>query len=63
MTKARVSLKDMMKTWTSSDQGFLIECHALEVRMSFAKLYEVDDVPIIQESIPIVLAESEDVFY
>ena len=36
LTKARVSLKHMMKTWTKSDQGFLIECRALEGEMTFA---------------------------
>ena len=30
LTKGRVSLKNMMRTWGENDQGFLIECRALE---------------------------------
>lgn len=30
LTKARVSLKSRMKSWPSSDQGFLIECRTME---------------------------------
>ncbi|TYK04289.1 ty3-gypsy retroelement transposase [Cucumis melo var. makuwa] len=30
LTKARVSLKSMMKSWSSSDLGFLVECRASE---------------------------------
>lgn len=46
-----------MKTWIDSDQGFLIECRALQGRMTLAELYVVDDVPIIQESISAVLVK------
>ena len=52
LTKTRVSLKHMMKTWTPSDLGFLIECRALEGGMTFAELYGIDDVPTIQELLP-----------
>lgn len=51
-----------MKTWIDSDQGFLIECRALQGRMTLAELYVVDDVPIIQESISAVLVKFEDMF-
>ena len=30
LTKARVSLKSMMESWSSFDLGFLVECRALE---------------------------------
>ena len=63
LTKARVSLKHMMKTWTPSDQGFLIKGRALEGGMMFAELYGVDEMPTIRESIPVVLAQFDDVFY
>lgn len=62
LTKTRVSLKSMIKAWTKSDQGFLIECRALEGGISLADLYGLDDVPNIQESIPAVLAKLEDAF-
>ena len=52
LKKTRVSLKHMMKTWTPYDQGFLIECRALEGGMTFAELYGIDDVPTIQELLP-----------
>ncbi|KAA0039020.1 ty3-gypsy retrotransposon protein [Cucumis melo var. makuwa] len=35
LTKARVSLKSMMKSWGEKDEGFLIECHAIEVEGLF----------------------------
>ncbi|KAA0066183.1 Ty3/gypsy retrotransposon protein [Cucumis melo var. makuwa] len=31
LTKARISLKSMFKTWVDQDEGFLIECRAVEV--------------------------------
>ena len=51
-----------MKTWTPSDQGFLIECRFLEGGMTFAELYGIDDVPTIQESILTAIAKFEDVY-
>ncbi|TYK19390.1 Transposon Ty3-I Gag-Pol polyprotein [Cucumis melo var. makuwa] len=30
LTKTRIGLKSMMKAWTDSDQGYLVECRALE---------------------------------
>ncbi|KAA0050169.1 Ty3/gypsy retrotransposon protein [Cucumis melo var. makuwa] len=32
LTKARISLKNMMKNWEEMDSGFLIECRSLQVR-------------------------------
>ncbi|KAL0551289.1 hypothetical protein IC582_010375 [Cucumis melo] len=63
LTKVRVSLKHMMKTGTEYDQGFLIECRALEGGIAFAELYGIDAVPTIHKSIPTVLAKYEDIFY
>ncbi|KAA0045922.1 transposon Tf2-1 polyprotein isoform X1 [Cucumis melo var. makuwa] len=62
LTKTKVSLKHIMKTWTPSDQGFLIECRFLEGGMTFAELYGIDDVPTIQESILTAIAKFEDVY-
>lgn len=36
LTKARVSLKRLMKSWDVNDQGYLFECRALEGGMSLA---------------------------
>ncbi|TYK05420.1 Ty3/gypsy retrotransposon protein [Cucumis melo var. makuwa] len=33
LTKARISLKNMMKNWEEKDSGFLIECRSLQVRV------------------------------
>lgn len=43
-------------------QGFLIECKALEGSLSVAEMYDEEEVPTIEESIPALLAKYEDVF-
>lgn len=62
LTKARVSLKSMMKSWFSSNQGFLVKCRALEGGMTFVEFYGVDEILIVNESIPELLGRFEDVF-
>lgn len=57
-----MSLKSMMKSWSPTNQGFLIECRAMERGITFAELYEVDEVPMMTESIPALLSKFEDVF-
>ncbi|KAL0541102.1 hypothetical protein IC582_021135 [Cucumis melo] len=37
LTKTRVSLKNMMRTWDESDQGFLVECRAIEGGVELAE--------------------------
>ncbi|KAL4022425.1 hypothetical protein IC575_016157 [Cucumis melo] len=32
LTKTRISLKRMFKTWSDQDEGYLIECRAIEVK-------------------------------
>ena len=32
LTKTRISLKSMFRTWGDQDEGYLIECRAVEVR-------------------------------
>ncbi|KAA0036963.1 DNA-directed RNA polymerase III subunit 1 [Cucumis melo var. makuwa] len=61
LTKTRVSLKHIMKTWTPSDRGFLIECSSFGGRNEICELYGIDDVSTIQESIRTVIAKFEDV--
>ena len=62
LTKFRVSLKNMIKTWKDSDQGFLIECRAME------RVYEpmeddgIEEVLTVEEAVSVVLKKFEDVF-
>lgn len=62
LTKARVTLKSLMKSWSSSDQGFLVECRVMEGGMSLVELYGVDEVLIVVESIPALLSKIDNVF-
>lgn len=41
LTKARVSLKRMVKMWATEDQGYLIKCRALEGGVSMTEWYGV----------------------
>lgn len=41
LTKARVSLKRMVKMWETEDQGYLIKCRALEGGVSMTEWYGV----------------------
>lgn len=61
LTKARVSLKNMMKLWDDFDQGFLVECRALEGGISSAEESEIE-VLTVEESVSIVLKKFEDFF-
>ncbi|KAA0038303.1 transposon Tf2-1 polyprotein isoform X1 [Cucumis melo var. makuwa] len=63
LTKARISLKNMMKNWEDKDTGFLIECRSLEV-----KVVESDDCCLLNTEVvssgPIssVISQFQDVF-
>ncbi|TYK19856.1 ty3-gypsy retrotransposon protein [Cucumis melo var. makuwa] len=63
LTKARISLKNMMKNWEDKDTGFLIECRSLEV-----KAVESDDCCLLNTEVvssgPIssVISQFQDVF-
>ena len=58
LTKVRVSLKNMMKTWRENDQGFLVECRALE-RSEWSS--EEEELTV-EELVTVVLKSFEDVF-
>ena len=58
LTKTRVSLK----TWKGSDQGFLVECRAMEWEVSSTKGEEIEEVLTVEESVYVVLKKFEDVF-
>ena len=62
LTKARVSLKTLMKSWGEDDQGFLVECRALERRESLEEEDSFDEVLTVEESVTVVLKSFEDVF-
>ncbi|KAA0041765.1 ty3-gypsy retrotransposon protein [Cucumis melo var. makuwa] len=38
LTKARVSLKHMMKSWEVSDQGYLVKCRAMDGELSIEEI-------------------------
>lgn len=44
LTKTRVSLKNMMRTWDESDQGFLVECRAIEGGVELAEDNGIEEV-------------------
>ena len=54
LTKDMVGLKNMIKSWKDSDQGFLIECRVMET------VYE--EVLTVEEAVSVVLKKFEDVF-
>ena len=56
LTKARVSLKKMLKTLGEEDRGFLVECRALER----SEVWEEDLIE--EESVAVILKSFEDVF-
>ncbi|KAA0059478.1 hypothetical protein IC582_002783 [Cucumis melo] len=63
LTKARISLKNMMKNWEDKDTGFLIECRSFQV-----KAVESDDCCLLNTEVmsngPIssVIKQFQDVF-
>lgn len=62
LTKTKVSLKSMIKSWIDSDKGFLMECREMEGEMTLAESFGVEEVPTIRESMPALLDKFEDVF-
>ncbi|KAA0037013.1 peroxidase 64 [Cucumis melo var. makuwa] len=61
LTKSRISLKSMIKTWVEQDEGFLIECRAVQVHkeneQSNTAVTTIEDGPLQN-----VLKQFEDVF-
>ena len=62
LTKIRVSLKTMMKTWEDSNQGFLVECRTMEWDVSLVEGGALEEVLTMEESMHVVLKKFEDVF-
>ncbi|KAA0053433.1 ty3-gypsy retrotransposon protein [Cucumis melo var. makuwa] len=61
LTKSRISLKSMFKTWLDQDEGFLIECRAIQV---CEENEQTNTTTIIHEAKPLqnMLKQFRDVF-
>ena len=63
MTKARVSLKNMIKAWGVEGEGFLVECRAVElVTLADNDCYMAHMEIEADSSLSTVLKQFEDVF-
>ncbi|KAL0554647.1 hypothetical protein IC582_008573 [Cucumis melo] len=63
LTKTRISLKSMFKTWDNQDEGYLIECRAIEVKRDRKQqIVEKQESPWATNSIQNVLKGFDDVF-
>ncbi|XP_031745972.1 uncharacterized protein LOC116406393 [Cucumis sativus] len=62
LTKAMVGLKNMIKSWRDSDQGFLIECRAMETMYEPPEDNGIEEVLAVDEAVSDVLKKFEDVF-
>ena len=62
LTESRVSLKNIMKTWKVTDQGFLIECRAMERVYIPIEDDGIEEVLTAEESVAVVLKKFEVVF-
>ncbi|KAA0049929.1 ty3-gypsy retroelement transposase [Cucumis melo var. makuwa] len=63
LTKTRVSLKTLVKTWTDSDQGYLVECRALEGPITVNEITVDEETPQVPTKIDRVLVQFKDVFH
>ena len=59
LTKTQVSLKNLTKSWTESEMGYLIECRTLEAHIAEIEPEESNNIP---ESILTALKQYNDVF-
>ncbi|TYK10932.1 ty3-gypsy retroelement transposase [Cucumis melo var. makuwa] len=63
LTKARVSLKNMIKAWGAEDEGFLVECRVVELVTPVNNDYRMTYMEIeTDSSLSTVLKQFEDVF-
>ncbi|KAL4019455.1 hypothetical protein IC575_018203 [Cucumis melo] len=63
LTKARISLKNMMKHWEEKDSGFLIECRSLQVRtVGDEEHCLLNTEAVSKELISSVIKQYQDVF-
>ncbi|KAA0033061.1 ty3-gypsy retroelement transposase [Cucumis melo var. makuwa] len=63
LTKSRVSLKNIIKSWGDHDEGYLTECRAVEVGgLIKAEFCEADENPTTTDSVLILLDKHTNVF-
>ncbi|KAL0539536.1 hypothetical protein IC582_023751 [Cucumis melo] len=62
LTKTRVGLKSMMKAWTETDQGYLVECRAIEGGVVLAEEEKGTEVDVIPATVQNVLDNFSDIF-
>ena len=62
LTKARASLKSLLKNLGSEDQRFLVECRSLERSQSWEEENHIEEELTDEESITVILKRFEDVF-
>ncbi|KAL4027583.1 hypothetical protein IC575_010753 [Cucumis melo] len=62
LTKTQVSLKGMMKNWNTEDQGYLVECRAMEKRDIEDKEADVQITETEKERMAMIINKYSDVF-
>lgn len=51
----------MMKTWDDSEQGFLVECRAIEGGASLTEKNDIEEELTVEEFVQVVLKKFENV--
>ncbi|KAL0561468.1 hypothetical protein IC582_001896 [Cucumis melo] len=63
LTKARVSLKNLMKTWEKQDHGYLIECRSIEiVELNESMVHQKEEREETEEKLIPILNQFSDIF-
>ncbi|KAA0041992.1 Ty3/gypsy retrotransposon protein [Cucumis melo var. makuwa] len=63
LTKARVSLKNLMKTWEKQDHGYLIECRSIEiVELNELMVHQKEEREVTEEKLIPILNQFSDIF-
>ncbi|KAA0061363.1 peroxidase 64 [Cucumis melo var. makuwa] len=62
ITKTRVGLKTLMKAWTDSDQGYLVECRALQGGVILSEEVMEEEVNMVPADVQTMLDKFNDVF-
>ncbi|TYK18018.1 Retrotransposable element Tf2 [Cucumis melo var. makuwa] len=62
LTKTRMGLKSMMKAWTEADQGYLVECRALEGGVMLTEESVETGNNVVPADVQNVLGKFNDVF-
>ncbi|KAL4031199.1 hypothetical protein IC575_009473 [Cucumis melo] len=62
LTKTRVGLKSLMKAWTDFDQGYLVECRALEGGVMLTEESAETETNVVPTNMQNVVGKFNDVF-